>query len=453
MSSLTSASKQRALLVLGVLLYIACFQWMYINWVNPTFAYYGFEYSPPGTAFLALGWVLSVLPSLWMPIAFKRPSQLAYWVLYSTVFIPCMFVPLYAGLCEPSRIAWLMLALFAGLAITGLSNFFPLLSLRPPQVRSHRFWFGFAVLAIAATLCVVVAFRGQFRIVSFSDIYDVRLAADDVMAGTLLNYPLMWLYGAINPFLMGWGLYHKKILFFVAGSLGQVIVYGVMGTKASILSIFFVTGFHFLLRGNRLPFALKLIWSIVALVGGAYLYFVATGQDPDPLLQLILTVVIMRLFSMPAVATAQYHAFLQNHPHTYFSHVKGISWLVHYPYGNTTVGGAVGDYFFNDFRIDQTTQFWATDGLASFGLPGVLLVSAFCAFFFWVLDSAAKRHDPRLAALLISYVAYNLANGGLFTTLLSGGGGLLIVILYLMPGEQSELSCEPEGSRSVVGGA
>src|SRR6266699_1735786 len=307
---------------------------MYINWVNPTFAYFGFDYNPPGRAYLALAWVLSVLPSLWMPLAIARPSQLAYWVLYSTVFIPCMFVPLYAGLSEPSKVAWLMLTLFAGLGITGLSYLFPLLSFRPPHLRSRRFWFGFGIFASAVTLWVIVAFRGQFRIVSFSDIYDVRNAADDVMAGTLLNYPLMWLYGAINPFLMGWGLYHKKIGYFLAGSFGQLIVYGVLGTKASVLSIFFTAGFYFLLRGNRWPFGVNLTWSLAVLV--------------------------------------------------------------------------------------------------------------------WVLDSVAKQHDPRLAALLISYAAYNLANGPLFTTLLSGGLGLLMVILYLMPREQSEVSRKPSVSASVV---
>ncbi len=446
----TSTFKHRVLLVLGVVIYVACLQWMYINWVNPTFAYFGFDYNPPGRAYLALAWVLSVLPSLWMPLAIARPSQLAYWVLYSTVFIPCMFVPLYAGLSEPSKVAWLMLTLFAGLGITGLSYLFPLLSFRPPHLRSRRFWFGFGIFASAVTLWVIVAFRGQFRIVSFSDIYDVRNAADDVMAGTLLNYPLMWLYGAINPFLMGWGLYHKKIGYFLAGSFGQLIVYGVLGTKASVLSIFFTAGFYFLLRGNRWPFGVKLTWSLAVLVGGLYLFFVAAHQDPDFFLWAVLSVVIMRMLSLPALATAQYHGFLENHPHTYFSHVKGISWLIHYPYGNISVGAAVGDYYYNDFRMDQTNHFWSSDGLASFGLPGVLLISVFCALVFWVLDSVAKQHDPRLAALLISYAAYNLANGPLFTTLLSGGLGLLMVILYLMPREQSEVSRKPSVSASVV---
>jgi hypothetical protein len=361
-----------------------------------------------------------------------------------------MFVPLYAGLSEPSKVGWLMLTLFAGLGIIGLGYKLPLLAFRPPRLRARRFWLGVGVLASAAALCVAVAFRHQFRIVSFADIYDVRLGADDVMAGTLLNYPLMWLYGAINPFLMGWGLYHKKMAFFLAGSFGQLIVYGVLGTKASVLSIFFTAGFYFLLRGNRFPFAVKLTWCLAALVAGLCLVFVAGDQDPGVLLFMMLSVVMMRMLSLPALAFAQFHGFLQIHPHTYFSHVKGISWLIHYPYGSLSVGGAVGDYYYNDYRMDQTTHFWATDGLASFGLPGVLLISVFCVLVFWMLDSVSERNDPRLAALLISYTAYNLANVGLFTTLLSGGLGLSMVFLYLMPRPEAGPSVEPGVSRSLV---
>ena len=41
--------------------------------------------------------------------------------------------------------------------------------------------------------------------------------------------------------------------------------------------------------------------------------------------------------------------------------------------------------------------------------------------------------DPRLAALVTTYSAYNLANISLFTTSFSGGLGLLIFFLYWMP--------------------
>jgi hypothetical protein len=83
--------------------------------------------------------------------------------------------------------------------------------------------------------------------------------------------------------------------------------------------------------------------------------------------------------------------------------------------------------------LDATAHFWATDGIGGFGLPGIILVSVFCALVFWALDSLSRRHDPRLVALVTTYAAYNLANISIFTSLLSGGFSLLLALIYLMP--------------------
>src|SRR5438552_4498392 len=89
--------RRRILLVLLIACYVAFFHWIYLSFLYPYFAYLGFEYSSPPLAYVLLAWVLSLLPALGMPIGLTRPSHLAYWVLYVTVLIPSMFVPLYAG--------------------------------------------------------------------------------------------------------------------------------------------------------------------------------------------------------------------------------------------------------------------------------------------------------------------------------------------------------------------
>jgi hypothetical protein len=444
-----SNPKQRAFLVLGILVFIACYQWIYIHWLNPTFDYFGYEYNRPSAAYLLLAWLLSALPSFWMPLSIDRPSKLIYWVLYLTVFIPSMFIPLFAGINKPSEVTGLMITLFAGFAITGLSYLRPLLNLHPPHLAGSRFWYGFSLVAGVLTLWVIVAFRGNLHIVSFMDIYDIRNAADDVMAGTWLNYPLMLLPGAIDPFLMGWGLYHKKPWMFVMGALGQLLVYGTMGTKGSVTSILFIPAIYFLVRGDRSRFAIRLTWSVIMLFVVLSVLAPFAGDTPGLLLWTVLFVVFSRVFGANGLLTAQYYGFFQINPHTYLSHAKVFNWFIHYPYANS-LGLEVGPYYLGDPTFDATAHFWATDGIAGFGLWGILLVSALCAFVFWTLDSVAQGHDSRLAALVISYVAYNFANGSLFTTLLSGGLGLLMVILYLMPREHSEVSRKPLISPSVA---
>jgi len=436
----TLDAKHRLLLIFGIGAYVALFQWMYKYYLYPSWDYFGFHYEPPPFLYLLLAWVLSVTPSLWMPIKLTRPSQLAYWVLYITVFIPSMFVPLYAGLDTPGAISLLLIALYAGFAIMGSCYHLPLLRVLPPMISSRVFWRWFGGTTAVLAFWMLFVFRDHLQFLSFNNIYDLRDAQNDVSQGSLVNYAFMLLTGAFNPFLMGYGLFCRRRWYFLAGVLGQLLVYSVGGTKGSILSIVFISGFYVLFRVGRRPFALKLVFGTLTLVGGLCASYVFAGYDPTPLkfLWVALFVVLMRTFSMNGLMTAWYYNFFQTNPHTFYSHVRGINWFVRFPY-ERTAALEIGSVFMGGNDADPTAHFWAIDGIGALGLPGVLLISIFCALVFWVLDSAAQRHDPRLVALVICYAAYNVANISLFTSLFSGGLAILILSLYLMPAEAARL--------------
>jgi hypothetical protein len=152
----------------------------------------------------------------------------------------------------------------------------------------------------------------------------------------------------------------------------------------------------------------------------------------------VLFVVLMRTLSINGLVTAQYYDFFQQNPLTYYSHIKVVNWVVHYPY-QYPVGQEIGLAYSGTTGLDATANFFATDGIGGLGLPGILLMSVFCAGVFWILDSAAQKHDPRLAALVTTYAAYNIANISIFTSLLSGGLALLMVMLYVMPAQKGLL--------------
>jgi hypothetical protein len=438
------AGKQRVLLVSAISAYVALFQWMYEYYLYPSWDYFGFHYEPPSWAYLALAWVLSVTPSLWMPMRLTRPSQLAYWVLYITVFIPSMFVPLYAGLDTPGEISQLMLTVYTGFAVMGGCYHLRLLRLPPARIPSGVFWKWFGGATGALALWMVFVFRHHLQILSFNDIYDLRDVQNEVSEGSLVNFAFMLLTGAFNPFLMGCGLMYRRRWLFLAGVLGQLLVYSVGGTKGSILSIVFIAGFYFLFKAGRHPFALKLVSGTLALVGGLCVTYALGGYDPVPL-QLhwvALFVVLMRTFSANGLMTAWYYNFFQTNPHTFYSHVRGVNWFVHFPY-ERTAALEIGSVYMGSNDADPTAHFWAIDGIGALGLPGVLLISAFCALVFWVLDSVAQKHDTRLAALVTCYAAYNIANISLFTSLYSGGLVIVILSLYLMSPEAIARRSEP----------
>jgi O-antigen polymerase len=419
----------RPLLVLGVSVFVGLYVWAYVHFVSQEYSSYGFDYQPVPDFYLALAWILAILPSFWMPIKLRRPSQLAYWVLYLTVVIPSMFVPLFAGLNKPAEIVPLMLAMCAGTGVLGAGYLFPLHRFHAAKISPNAFWAGFVILAVLTTLAIVVFFWGKMHLVAFDEIYDLRDNAQD--RGGFLNYALMWSYGAVYPFLIGWGLYHRRWLLFLMGCLGQVLVYSCFGTKASLLSIVFIAGIYFLLCHRRGPFALKLVWAVAGILLVLVAVFLVEGEEPDLVTQLLMFLVMFRSFGLSGLLTGQYYDFFQHNPHTLFSHLKVANWLVHYPF-HYPLGTEIGYYHYGAL-VDTTAHFWATDGIAALGLPGILVASVLCASLFWLVDSAAAHHDPRFVSLVTFYGTYSLANLSLFTTFLSGGLGLLILLLHALP--------------------
>jgi hypothetical protein len=436
--------KQRILLLCGIAAFASLFRWVYEYYLYPAWDYFGFHYNPPPAMYLGLAWILSVTPSLWMPMKLTRPSQLAYWVLYITVFIPSMYVPLYVGLDTPGEVSLLMVTLYAGLAIMGACYRLPLFQIPPMKIRRRTVWAVLSCTAVSLSFWMIVVFGKYLRFVSFNDVYDLRNTTSEMAEGSLVNFAFMLMSGTINPFLMGCGLWYRSRGLFLAGALGQLLVYSIWGAKGSILSIVFVSGFYFLFRFGRHPFALKFAFGTLALVGGLCASYIFAGYDPAPLQfhWLALFVVLMRTFGSNGLMTAWYYNFFQSNPHTFYSHVRGVNWFVHFPY-QRTAALEIGSVYMPSNDGDPTAHFWAIDGIGAMGLPGVLLISAFCALVFWALDSAAQKHDPRFVALATCFAAYNIANISLFTSLCSGGLAILIFALYMMPAETFGLLKEP----------
>lgn len=434
----------RAPVVLTIGLYIALFQWVYVQYLFPTFDYLGFGFNAPSPRYLLFGWVLALAPCLWMPLRLARPSQLAYWVLYISVFIPSMFVPLYAEM-EPDReIAVLMLVFFLGFLVMGLSHRLPLWKTKIVPLPARAFWKGLGTLFAAIAVFLTVVFRSNLHFVSFNDLYDLRAAANDITNG-FADFAFMLLTGAISPFFMGYGLFYRRRGLFLWGAAGQLLAYSVGGTKGSVLSILFIPAMYLLLRVRRFPFGILFPLSCCVLLAVFAAAYLATGKDPGVVVSMAMFVVFSRTLGMGGLLTAQYYDFFQSNPFTYWSHLKVVNWYVHYPY-QYPVGQELGLAYVGTIRLDATTHFFATDGIEAAGLPGLFLIAIFCAFVFWVLDSVAQKHDPRLAALVTTYAAYNLANISIFTTLLSGGLGLLMLLLYLLP----PLALRPDGAQTVI---
>ncbi len=139
----------------------------------------------------------------------------------------------------------------------------------------------------------------------------------------------------------------------------------------------------------------------------------------------------MRTLAVPALLESQYLAFFADNPLTLGSHVSGLKAIIPYVY-DYDIPRTVGYYYYGDL-VTSNVNFWAQDGIAGFGLPGLVGMSLLAAAVFWVLDSVAYRLPPPLVLTALSCVLLSFANTSLFTTLLTGGLGLLVLAFWCFP--------------------
>ena len=142
-------------------------------------------------------------------------------------------------------------------------------------------------------------------------------------------------------------------------------------------------------------------------------------------------VVNFRTFSIPAHLIAQYYDFFGNNPLTYMSHVSGINMLIPYPY-DMDIPRSIGMYYY-EAPVGLNAGFWAGDGLAGFGPPGIIIMSVMCAVLFWVFDCIAKRYETRFVIIAATFIAVSFGNISLSTTIVSGGLGFLFIALFVLP--------------------
>jgi hypothetical protein len=420
----------RLFLLLGVAAFVAAFNWAYVSWLSPIYGAEGFLFNEPRLSYLMQAVVFSVAPSLWMPIVLTKPSQIIYWILYLTAFIPSMFVPLYTAFQPDYEVAKLLTAMLAGLALIGLGYRLPLMRRRPVPASPVVFWATLSFCAVLLLVWVLYTFKGRLQFVSFENVYEVRLSATDV--NQLAGYAIMWLTSAINPFLIAWGLTNRKKALVLIGAAGQIFLYTTTAAKGVILSAGLIPLFYLALLGKNALIGLRIIWGTVALFCVLISINLVYGGEPGDIGHWPSFLVFARIFGIPGMSTAVYHDFFTDHPLTYWSHVKGINLLITYPY-DRPVPMVVGLFMSGNAELCANAHPWCQDGLAAWGLPGILVASLLCIPVFWMLDSAASGHELKFAATLVSFTAANIGNESVFTVMFSGGLFLIIIILYFLP--------------------
>lgn len=426
-------ASRRLLLMLGVAVYVEFFVVAYRVWLSPAWGYLGFLYKPIPPGYDMAAWILCLLPCLWISIDLKRPTMLIYWVLYLTVYVPTMFVPFFIGARPPEDVLAMILTMLGGMVILELGYRMPLLKLQSRPIPPRLFWLLITLFTMLLVAGVVVVFRGKMKLVSMEDIYGQRAEAKAVLSGSILiGYCVTLLQGMVAPLLMTFALVRRKYWLFGVGFAIQVLIYACTASKGALASTVFSVAFYVLLRRSTRNFGLTLTWWLAIFTAAVAVAAAVQPVSANSFLAKVASILILRTIGAPGLLAGEYQGFFAHHPLTYLSHVSGISQFVHYPYPQS-IGIMVGYYYTGNADYNANANMWLTDGIAAFGLPGIIFISLLAVLLFWLVDSAAQRHSTLFGAVVLAYAALNLSNVSLFTTLISGGLLPLMVLLNFMP--------------------
>jgi hypothetical protein len=413
-------------------IYCASFQWSYVKWIAPVWGYMGPRYRSPDPILLLLAYILAILLCALSPLKLRRPSQVIYWILYFSVYIPGLFIPLFMQLDNGFTLLLLELSLTGGMLLIALSYRIKLANIRSYPIDRKMFWTIFYICFVLMNLALLAVFRGNLQFASLGEVYDVRAKAGEVAQQNVgITYISTLLGNVMNPFLIAYGFSTHRRKLVALGTLGQILVYSTAAMKIILLSPPLIFLIYYSVNKDRGGWVPKL-----GLLGSAafiVLTALAVGRNAG-LFFTLASIILFRSFALPGTFIGYYQYFFENFPHTYLSHIHGVNLFVSDPY-SMSLGLEIGVFYQGVGSLGRignaNANFFAMDGIAGFGLPGILIMGVICAAMFWLLDGCARKYTVAFSASALICCTMSLANSSLFTSFL-GGGIMLFMLLFLL---------------------
>jgi hypothetical protein len=435
------ATRPQALL--RVLCLAVLFHLLYVTYLSTVWAYFGYAMRQTSAGAFVGTYALVLVPALLVPARSGRRTILVFFVLYSLLYLPSQFALLFASDSWARGLA-IQAALALGFGLLALSFHLPVQSLRmPPMSWSLYAW----SLVALCSLCLAIALRGGLGNLNFAAFFEAssdRRAKEEASAILGLygsGYVFAWVTYVIAPLLIVIGLMRKRVLLFILGCVTEVIIYATATAKFALLTPPFVVLAWYFCRRDHGQVAVKYTYWCSGLLFASTLIANALLGVPNAV-EGVLSYFVMRYFGYQGVSTVLYARFAEANGYTYWSHVKGVSAYIPYPF-DQGLPWAIADFWWGYPGLSSPGHPWAQDGLAAAGLGGVLAISLVVAAVFWLTDAFVTSASASLVVPLLLIQGIMLSESSLFTQLLSNGWLVLCVLLWVSPRALREGSRRP----------
>jgi hypothetical protein len=261
----------------------------------------------------------------------------------------------------------------------------------------------------------------------FAKVYEYREQNASLTDSGVLSYINVWIYKVFSVFLMSHFLLKKKHSYFVLVCLVQVFFFAVSAHKAVLFFPFLVVGIYIIFAKAKTKnlVIIPLVYTSIVFCS----YFLAALFDYN----LIASMLIRRLFIVPAVTTYEFFYLAYDHGYIFWSN-SVLSFLSDYPF-DKSLSLVVGDRILGDsasYKALGANNGFISMGYVHGGLIGVTVYSLIFGVILKLFDSLSRSGIPVWLILSVSIVPIRdlLISSDLFTVLLTHG--LLVTFILLM---------------------
>jgi hypothetical protein len=440
----------RLYLPFWIFMYCACFHWAYAYWVTADWWYMGLTYRAPNWVLLGLAYALPMMMTAVSPRTLTRPSQVMFWFVFLSVYVPGLFVPIFVQLDGSLTLLLMQLNLTAGMILIAAFYKLPLARLRwSIPLRPGFFWSLFGLFYLALMAVTLFAYRNNLHFATVKEIYDVRFAGRQVAEKYPgLTYVTAALETGFNPLLCAYGWNKRKKFAWLLGCAGQVLLYMTSAQKSVLLSIPLIYVFIVTLRKDRGAWITSLVLVSASITWlFPFLALMLHDSGVGAVAGVLAGATVIRSAALPGMFLATYQYFFEQYPHTYLSHLNVVGLFLHNPY-ELSLGQETGIFFYGWSGprgvANANANFFAMDGIGGFGLYGLPLMGAVCGLWFWFLDSCVRKYSIPFVASGLVMAMISLTNASLFSALLGGGFSVWMVIFLFAPESFRSDTCQYE---------
>ena len=415
----------KAINILTTIVYIYIFRRVYVDYLYAHFDYLGYKIDNQSFPAILLTDIILFFPILFYKAREKVSDVLSIFV-YVMIYVPTLISLQYYYESYSFVIPYQMLYCFAMLLFfqTG-SNY---ISNQRFRIKKHTLRYKpFVILGVIAVISVLIIFRGNIQLVSFSDVYDLRSDSNKTVADSIpfFGYLYMWMANTLCPLFVALGLLLHKKKYVWIGFLMAILYYATCGMKGTLFVPIIAYVFYKKLDN---PQNIKYVYP--CLVSGlVFGYLLLLFFSYNGIFGMIISILLMRTYGIASLLTPMYIDVFQNHPYTYYCHIGILNKILGlYPFDNPSLGHAISEaYGGADMESNANANFMVTDGIAAGGLVGLFIISIIFYFLLCHLNKLSNNYRFCFVISTMSGIIMAFTNVSIFTTILSCGLILLLI--------------------------